>query len=118
LIRNADLALYHSKSSGRGCYRFFAAELREAAEDRRSLELDLRDALARGEISLAYQPIVHAGSNEIAGVEALLRWDHPVRGQVSPSLFIPIAEEAGIVGKLGDWALRKAARMRQAGPRS
>jgi diguanylate cyclase (GGDEF)-like protein len=108
LIRHADLALYDAKSRGRGRFAFFSDDLREAAEDKRTLELDLRDALARGEISLAYQPIVHARSNQIAGVEALLRWDHPVRGQVSPSLFIPIAEEAGIVGKLGDWALRKA----------
>jgi diguanylate cyclase (GGDEF)-like protein len=108
LIRNADLALYESKSAGRGCFRFFSNELREAAEEKRNLELDLREALERGEISLAYQPIVDARSNQIAGVEALLRWNHPVRGQVSPALFIPIAEEAGIVGKLGDWALRKA----------
>jgi diguanylate cyclase (GGDEF)-like protein len=108
LIRNADLALYDSKSAGRGCFRFFCTDLREAADDKRALESDLRDALARGEISLAYQPIVNARSNQIAGVEALLRWDHPVRGQVSPAIFIPIAEEAGIVGKLGDWALRKA----------
>jgi diguanylate cyclase (GGDEF)-like protein len=108
LIRNADLALYESKSAGRGCFRFFSSELRDAAHDKRTLELDLREALARGEIGLVYQPIVDARSGEIAGVEALLRWTHPVRGPVSPALFIPIAEEAGIVAQLGDWALRKA----------
>jgi diguanylate cyclase (GGDEF)-like protein/PAS domain S-box-containing protein len=108
LIRNADLALYGSKSGGRGRFRFFSTELLEAAEDKRALEEDLRDALARGEMSLAYQPIVNAQTNQITGVEALLRWNHPRRGPVSPALFVPIAEEAGIVGQLGDWALRQA----------
>jgi len=108
LIRNADLALYSSKSRGRGCFSFFSTDLLKAAEDRRTLEEDLRDALARGEMSLAYQPIVHARSNQITGVEALIRWTHPTRGPVSPALFIPIAEEAGIVAQLGNWALRQA----------
>jgi|GEM_PF-116199 len=108
LIGHADLALYDAKIRGRGRFAFFTSELREAAQDKRTLELDLRDALARGEINLVYQPIVHAQTNQIAGVEALMRWNHPVRGEVSPALFIPIAEEAGIVGQLGDWALRKA----------
>jgi diguanylate cyclase (GGDEF)-like protein/PAS domain S-box-containing protein len=108
LIRNADLALYGSKAAGRGRFSFFSTDLLEAAEDKRTLEEDLRDALARGEMSLAYQPIVDAKSNQIAGVEALLRWTHPTRGAISPALFVPIAEEAGLVGHLGDWALRKA----------
>ena len=108
LIRNADLALYNSKSGGRGRFRFFSTDLLEAANDRRMLEEDLRDALARGEISLAYQPIVNARSNQVSGVEALTRWNHPNRGPVSPSLFVPIAEEAGIIGQLGTWALRQA----------
>lgn len=108
LIRNADLALYSSKSRGRGCFGFFSTDLLKAAEDKRTLEEDLRDALARGEMSLAYQPIVHARSNQITGVEALIRWTHPTRGPVSPALFIPIAEEAGIVAQLGNWALRQA----------
>ncbi|MGZ8342419.1 MAG: EAL domain-containing protein [Allosphingosinicella sp.] len=110
LIRNADLALYASKSGGRGRFRFFSSDLLRVAEDKRALEEDLRDALARGEISLAYQPIVSAATNCITGVEALMRWDHPGRGPISPALFIPIAEEAGLIGPLGEWALRQACR--------
>ena len=108
LIRNADLALYASKSSGRGRFRFFCSELLQAAEDKRMLEEDLRDALARGEFSLAYQPIVSSRTNVMKGVEALLRWQHPVRGPISPALFIPIAEEAGLIEQIGNWVLRKA----------
>ena len=108
LIRNADLALYGSKGDGRGRYKFFSSDLLEAAEDRRGLEEDLRDALAREGMGLAYQPIVDATSNLITGVEALLRWSHPVKGAISPAVFVPIAEEAGIIGELGTWALRKA----------
>ena len=110
LIRNADLALYASKAGGRGRFRFFSSDLLEAAEDKRALEEDLRDALARGEISLAYQPIVSATTNRMSGVEALLRWTHPERGPISPALFIPIAEEAGLIEQLGEWALRTACR--------
>ena len=108
LIRNADLALYASKTGGRGRFRFFSTELLQAAEDKRNLEEDLRDALAQGQISLAYQPVVNATTNCIAGVEALMRWTHPTRGPVSPAIFIPIAEEAGLIPALGEWALRKA----------
>ncbi len=108
LIRNADLALYASKSGGRGRFRFFSSELLQAAEDKRMLEEDLRDALARGEISLAYQPIAETVTNRITGVEALLRWQHPTHGAISPAVFVPIAEEAGLIGPLGEWALRKA----------
>ncbi|MFL6752548.1 MAG: EAL domain-containing protein [Sphingomicrobium sp.] len=108
LIRNADLALYSSKSGGRGRFRFFSTDLLEAANDKRMLEEELRDALARGEMSLAYQPVVNSRSNQVTGVEALIRWNHPSRGPVSPALFIPIAEEAGIVRQLGSWALRQA----------
>jgi diguanylate cyclase (GGDEF)-like protein len=108
LIRNADLALYACKAGGRGRFRFFSTELLQAAEDKRALEEELRDALARGEIALAYQPIVNAKTNHVAGVEALLRWHHPGRGSVSPALFIPIAEETGLIAQLGEWALRKA----------
>jgi diguanylate cyclase (GGDEF)-like protein len=108
LIRNADLALYASKAGGRGRFRFFSRDLLQVAEDKRVLEDDLRDALARGEISLAYQPIVSLAANRITGVEALMRWDHPSRGPISPALFIPIAEEAGLINALGEWALRTA----------
>lgn len=108
VIRNADLALYAAKGGGRGCYRFFSSELLEAAEERRALEQHLMDALANAEMEVHYQPIVKAGNNEVAGFEALLRWKHPVRGMISPALFIPIAEEANIIAQLGEWTLRKA----------
>jgi diguanylate cyclase (GGDEF)-like protein/PAS domain S-box-containing protein len=108
LIRNADLALYASKFDGRGRFKFFSTDLLDSAEEKRVLEEDLRDALIRNELRLVYQPVVHCHSNRISGVEALMRWDHPTKGPISPSVFVPIAEEAGIVGRLGDWALRKA----------
>ncbi|WP_380878971.1 EAL domain-containing protein [Sphingomonas sp. DBB INV C78] len=108
LTRNVDLALYAAKTDGRGRFRFFSSDLLEVAEDRRLLEEDLRDALAKGEIRLFYQPIVNARSNCVTGVEALIRWHHPVRGPVSPALFIPIAEEANLIAPLGEWVLRKA----------
>lgn len=108
LIRNADLALYAAKGGGRGRFRFYSSELLQAAEDRRILEEDLRDALGRNEIWLAYQPVVNAKTNMVTGVEALIRWNHPERGAISPAMFIPIAEEANLIGELGEWALRKA----------
>jgi diguanylate cyclase (GGDEF)-like protein/PAS domain S-box-containing protein len=108
LIRNADLALYAAKGSGRGRFRFYSSDLHQSAEERRIIEEDLRDALANGEMTLAYQPIVNTQSNIVTGFEALIRWNHPERGPISPSLFIPIAEEAKLIGPLGEWALRKA----------
>jgi diguanylate cyclase (GGDEF)-like protein/PAS domain S-box-containing protein len=108
LIRNADLALYASKADGRGRCRFFSSELLRVAEDKRILEEELRDALAKGQIELAYQPIVDANTHCATGVEALLRWHHPIRGIISPATFIPIAEETDLIGPLGEWALRKA----------
>jgi len=108
LTRSADLALYAAKNSGRGRYRFYSSELHDVAKDRRQIEDDLRDALGRGEISLAYQPVVATSNNKISGFEALLRWRHPDRGWISPAVFIPIAEEANLIGPLGEWALRQA----------
>ena len=108
LVRNADLALYAAKGAGRGQYRFYSSDLHSVAEERRQLEEDMRDALAKGQMRLAYQPIVALGQNRITGFEALLRWEHPERGDISPALFIPIAEEAGLIGALGEWALRQA----------
>ena len=108
LIRNADLALYAAKGCGRGCVSFFSSELLQVAEDKRVLEEDLRDALEKGEIHVFYQPIVNARNNLTTGVEALVRWHHPERGSIPPSLFIPIAEEANLIGGLGEWVLRKA----------
>jgi diguanylate cyclase (GGDEF)-like protein/PAS domain S-box-containing protein len=108
LVRNADLALYAAKGNGRGRFAFYSSDLHQAAEDRRLLEEDLRDALPRGEIALCYQPVVHSKSNLVTGVEALVRWNHRERGSISPALFIPIAEEANLIWKLGEWVLRKA----------
>lgn len=108
LIRNADLALYAAKGGGRGRFRFYSSELLQAAEDRRVLEEDLRDALAKDQIWLAYQPVVDAKTNVVTGFEALIRWNHPERGNISPALFIPIAEETNLIGELGEWALQKA----------
>lgn len=108
LTRNADLALYAAKDAGRGGYRFFARDMLEAAEDRRLLEQDLLDALDRGELEVNYQPLVKAMTNRIVGFEALLRWNHPDRGRISPALFIPIAEETSLIARLGEWTMRQA----------
>ena len=108
LVRNADLALYAAKGNGRGRFAFYSSDLHTAAEDRRAIEDDLRDALVRGEMTLIYQPVVNSKSNLVSGVEALIRWAHPERGVISPSMFIPIAEEAGLIWKLGEWVLRTA----------
>jgi diguanylate cyclase (GGDEF)-like protein/PAS domain S-box-containing protein len=108
LVRNADLALYAAKGGGRGRFRFYSSDLHQAAEDRRVLEQDLRDALAKDEIWLAYQPVVNAITNKVKGFEALIRWAHPERGNISPALFIPIAEDTNLIGALGEWALKKA----------
>lgn len=108
LVRSADLALYAAKGGGRGRFNFFSSDLQQAAKDRRVLEDDLRDALSRDEITLFYQPIVNAKNNVVTGFEALMRWNHRERGAVSPTIFIPIAEEANLIGPLGEWALQKA----------
>jgi diguanylate cyclase (GGDEF)-like protein len=108
LARNADLALYAAKNAGKGCFRFFISDMLEAAEDRRMLEQDLLDALERGELEVNYQPLVAAKTNQVAGFEALLRWNHPNRGRISPALFIPIAEETNLIARLGEWVMRQA----------
>ncbi len=108
LIRNVDLALYAAKDAGRGVHRFYAEDLHSAAEERSALEKDLRDALATGGLELHYQPVVYAATEKIVGFEALMRWQHPKKGWMSPAKFIPIAEDAGLIDQLGQWALRKA----------
>ncbi len=108
LIRNVDLALYAAKDAGRGCYRFYAEDLHAAAEERAELEQDLRDAIAKGQLELHYQPVVHSSDEKIVGFEALMRWNHPKRGPISPVKFIPIAEDAGLIDRIGQWALRTA----------
>jgi diguanylate cyclase (GGDEF)-like protein len=108
LLKNADMALYRAKSDGRGTYCFFRDEMAQTVEARRILELDLRKALANEEFELYYQPLVNLKSGKISTCEALLRWNHPVRGTVSPIDIIPVAEDMGLIVDLGRWILRKA----------
>ncbi|MBV8913012.1 MAG: EAL domain-containing protein, partial [Acetobacteraceae bacterium] len=108
LLKSADLALYRAKSDGRGTWRFFEAEMDAQMQARRMLELDLRQALAKGQLEVHYQPLVDAKGGRVSGLEALLRWNHPDRGAVSPALFIPLAEEIGLIGPIGAWVLRQA----------
>ncbi len=108
LLRSADLALYHAKASGRSAWSFFAPHMDARALARRSLEIDLRKALALREFELHYQPQVDLETDSIAGFEALLRWRHPVRGLVSPADFVPLAEEIGLIVPIGEWVLREA----------
>jgi predicted signal transduction protein with EAL and GGDEF domain len=108
LIRSADLALYRSKDQGGGNFHCYEPQLHVQAEERRVLEIALRQALEKGELHLAYQPVVTADSGALSGFEALLRWTHPEHGVVSPAKFVPIAEEAGLIGPIGDWVLRTA----------
>jgi len=108
LLSHADTALYRAKADGRGTYRFFEAKMGEEVRDRRLLEHDLRQAVARGELRLVYQPQKNIQTDEVIGLEALLRWRHPDRGDVPPSVFIPIAEESGSILQIGEWVLRTA----------
>jgi diguanylate cyclase (GGDEF)-like protein len=108
LLKNADMALYRAKADGRGTFCFFRDEMAQTVEARRILELDLRKALANEEFELFYQPLVNLQSGRIATCEALLRWNHPVRGTVSPIDIIPVAEDMGLIVDLGRWILRKA----------
>lgn len=108
LLKNADLALYKTKSDGRNDYRFFDAVIAEETRSRRVLARDLGDSLSRDELELHYQTIIDTSTNEPCVVEALARWKHPRLGMVSPEIFIPIAEETGLIIPLGEWFLRKA----------
>jgi predicted signal transduction protein with EAL and GGDEF domain len=110
LLTHADTALYRAKADGRGTYRFFEASMEAQVRERRLIEHDLRYAMSRGELRLAYQPQNQIDTKEIIGFEALLRWEHPERGSVSPSVFIPIAEETGSILQIGEFVLRAACR--------
>ena len=108
LLKNADLALYRAKADGRGAFRFFEVGMDARAHERRLMELDLRSALARNEFDLYYQPIQDIKADRIICFEALIRWNHPLRGTLSPLSFIPLAEETGLIIPIGEWVLRHA----------
>jgi diguanylate cyclase (GGDEF)-like protein len=108
LLRNADLALYRAKSDGRGTFRFFEPAMDLQMQTRRIMEQDMRRALPGGEFELHYQPVVNLASKEISGFEALIRWNHPTKGLISPATFIPLAEEIGFIVPMGEWVIRQA----------
>jgi len=110
LILKADLALYQAKDAGRGCARYFSSELQSEQEDRVRLEADLRSAIASKQFHLVYQPLINARTQKLVGFEALIRWNHPKRGFVPPNVFIPVAEETGLMPVIGEWVIDEACR--------
>jgi diguanylate cyclase (GGDEF)-like protein len=110
LLSNADMAMYQAKALGPNRFQFFEQEMQDKVKQHLALEQDLRSALRKGELHVFYQPIIEAYSNEMIGMEALMRWEHPVHGMISPARFIPLAEETGLIGELGDWIFSEACR--------
>ncbi|MBB5373310.1 putative bifunctional diguanylate cyclase/phosphodiesterase [Acidocella aromatica] len=108
LMKNADLALYRAKEEGRGTVRFYDPEMDERVRERRALQSALHRALAQGEFRLDYQPVIDLATRRIAGAEALIRWQHPERGLLPPSAFIPLAEDSGFIREIGEWVLHEA----------
>jgi len=106
LMRNADTAMYHAKAAGRNRAQFFSSEMNRRAQERHTLESALRGALQQRQLHLCYQPQVGLGLNRPTAAEALMRWNHPLLGAVSPAQFIPIAEESGLIGAMGEWLLQ------------
>jgi diguanylate cyclase (GGDEF)-like protein len=108
LIKEADLALYAAKKAGRGTFRFFDSGMDAEESERRILENDLKLAINKGQLRLAFQPVVNAASEDLVGFEALLRWSHPVRGLLPPADFLPLAEASGLICSIGEWVIREA----------
>jgi diguanylate cyclase (GGDEF)-like protein/PAS domain S-box-containing protein len=116
LTAASDLALHAAKGGGRGQYRFYSSDLKDGAKNRRRIEEDLRDAIENGQLSMHYQPLVCAKTHEVRCCEALMRWEHPDRGEISPAEFIPVAEEVGIIKEMGEWALNEVCRQAKQWP--
>ena len=108
LIRDSDIAMYCAKTEARSSYKFFDAEMHSRAIKRLTLEADLRSAISRNELVIHYQPVVDLSTDKLFGFEALVRWQHPMNGLISPDEFIPIAEEVGLIISLDDWVLNQA----------
>jgi|TARA_R110002096_G_scaffold265600_2_gene459122 diguanylate cyclase (GGDEF)-like protein len=108
LMKNADLALYRAKHEGKGQYHYFEQEMDELARKRRETEIDLKLAIEHGQFELYYQPLFNTEEQKINGFEALIRWNHPTRGLVSPLDFIPLAEETGLIVQIGEWVIKEA----------
>ena len=118
MLRDADTAMYRAKAGGRARHQVFAGDMHQRAVSSLRLETDLRRALQRREIVPYYQPIVNLDDGEVVGFEALARWRHPSLGLLPPDLFIPVAEETGLVGAIGDWMLTEACRQAREWQRS